>query len=97
MLSVVHDARAAQSNIRQAFEFLDLTAGAPKVGSLGWCFGGGWSLNAAMLLPDDLAAAVIYYGEVTDDMEKLDTIQAPILGLFGAEDRGIPVESSRSA
>jgi carboxymethylenebutenolidase len=46
-----------------------------------------------MLLPEDLAAAVIYYGEVTDDMARLDAIQAPILGLFGAEDRGIPVET----
>jgi len=56
MLGVVNDARSARSNIRQAFEFLNTTAGAPQVGSLGWCFGGGWSLNAAMLLPEDLAA-----------------------------------------
>ena len=96
MLGVVNDARSARSNIRQAFDFLRGTAGAPEVGSLGWCFGGGWSLNAAMLLGEDLEAAVIYYGEVTDEMEELGSIEAPILGLFGEADRGIPVDSVRS-
>jgi carboxymethylenebutenolidase len=32
-----------------------------KVATLGWCFGGGWSLSAA------LDAAVIYYGRVAAD------------------------------
>ena len=57
--------------------------------------GRGWSLNAAMLLPDELDAAVIYYGHVTDDEERLRPVEAPILGLFGAEDRGIPVDLVR--
>ena len=46
-----------------------------------------------MLFPDQLDAAVIYYGEVTADEDKLRPINAPILGLFGADDRGISVES----
>ena len=95
MLGVVNDQQSARSNIRQAFDFLNMVAGAPQVGSLGWGYGGGWSLNAAMLLPDDLAAAVIYYGEVTDDMEKLGTIEAPVLGHFGEADRGVPAGSVR--
>ena len=92
MLEVVEDPEQARENIRGAYEFL-VTAGAPRVGSLGWCFGGGWSLNTAQLFPDDLDASVIYYGQVTDDEDKLRPINAPILGLFGAEDTGIPVES----
>lgn len=92
MLEVVENAELARENIRGAYEFL-VTAGAPRVGSLGWCFGGGWSLNTAQLFPDDLDASVIYYGQVTDDEEKLRPINAPILGLFGAEDTGIPVAS----
>ena len=48
-----------------------------------------------MLFPNDLDAAVIYYGQVTDDEERLRTINVPILGLFGAEDAGISVESVR--
>ncbi len=93
MLKVVESPTAANENIRQAYEFVSGTAGAPRVGSLGWCFGGGWSLNAAMLFPDDLDAAVMYYGQVTDDEERLRPISSPLLGLFGAEDKGIPVAS----
>ena len=95
VLSTIEDAELASDNIRQAYDFLDTAAGAPRIGSLGWCFGGGWSLNTAMLFPDDLDAAVIYYGQVTDDEELLRPINAPILGLFGADDSGISVETVR--
>ena len=93
MLSVVENSDQASENIRNAYEFVNTAAGAPKVGSLGWCFGGGWSLNTAMLFPDELDASVIYYGQVTDDEDKLRAINVPILGLFGADDTGISVES----
>ncbi len=92
MLQVVEDTDAAKDNLRGAYEFLAAT-GAPRIGSLGWCFGGGWSLNMAKLFPDALDAAVIYYGQVTADEDELRPIGAPILGLFGAEDTGIKVES----
>ena len=95
MLAVVENPEPATENIRQAYEFVSSTAGAPRIGSLGWCFGGGWSLNTAILFPDDLDATVIYYGQVTNDEEKLSAINAPILGLFGAEDKGITVNSVR--
>lgn len=96
MLSVVEDPESANANIRSAYEFVSATAGAPKVGSLGWCFGGGWSLNTAMLFPEDLDAAVIYYGQVTDDEEKLGPVNSPILGLFAARDTGIRVAAVRA-
>lgn len=92
MLGVVEDPDSARQNLRMAWDFLN-TAGAPRIASLGWCFGGAWSLNSAQLLGEDLDAAVIYYGQVTDDEEKLGTVNAPILGLFAAEDSGIKVES----
>jgi len=96
MLAVVEDAEAGRANLRSAYEFLTDVAGAPRVASLGWCFGGGWSLNAAELFPDDLDASVIYYGQVTSDQDRLAPVNVPILGLFGAEDTGIPVESVES-
>ncbi len=92
MLKVVENPGPATENIKAAYQFLN-TAGAPRIASVGWCFGGGWSLQAAQLLPDELDASVIYYGQVTADDEKLRPITAPILGLFGAEDSGIKVES----
>jgi carboxymethylenebutenolidase len=93
MLGVVENPDLADENIRQAYAFLADTAQAPRIGSLGWCFGGGWSLNTALLFPDELDASVIYYGQVTDNEERLASLNVPILGLFGAEDRGITVAS----
>ena len=93
MLKVVEHPDSANENIRQAYSWLKNTAGAPRIASLGWCFGGAWSLNAALLFPDDLDAAVIYYGQVTDDAAVLEPLNVPVLGLFGANDRGITVES----
>lgn len=90
MLEVVENPEQARANIRAAYEFLSAT-GAPRIGSLGWCFGGGWSLNAALLFPNDLDASVIYYGQVTSDEEALRPVNTPILGLFAAEDTGIKV------
>lgn len=60
-----------------------------KLGSVGWCFGGGWSLEHAIATPD-LDACVIYYGRLVTEPERLATIRAPILGIFGRQDRGIP-------
>jgi carboxymethylenebutenolidase len=95
MLKVVENPERASENIRQAYRFLEKVAGAPRIASLGWCFGGGWSLNTALLFPDQLDAAVIYYGQVTDNEAKLAPLTMPILGHFGAEDKGIPVASAR--
>ncbi len=93
MLGVVENPVNANSNLRQAYDWLRNTAGAPRIASLGWCFGGGWSLNTALLLPDELDASVIYYGQVTSDEGALQPLNVPILGLFGENDRGISVES----
>lgn len=96
MASVVEDPESANENIRAAYDFVSNKAGAPRVGSLGWCFGGAWSLNAALLFPDELDAAVMYYGQVTLDEEKLRPMEAPLLGLFAADDRGIKVASVKA-
>ena len=93
MLRAVENPAAVSSNIEQAFSFVNETAGAPSIASLGWCFGGGWSLNTAMMFPEQLDATVIYYGQVTDDEERLRPIRGPILGFFGDADRGIKVHS----
>jgi len=61
-----------------------------KTATLGWCFGGGWSLNAA--LTNDLDAAVIYYGRVTANAADLASLNAPLLGHFGTLDKSINPE-----
>jgi carboxymethylenebutenolidase len=62
-----------------------------KIGSIGWCMGGGYSLQAALSVPE-LAAGVINYGRLVTDAEMIDKINCPLLGIFGAKDRGIPVK-----
>jgi carboxymethylenebutenolidase len=60
-----------------------------RVGSIGWCMGGGYSLDLALNDPK-LKVAVINYGHLATDQAALKKINAAILGIFGGQDRGIP-------
>jgi carboxymethylenebutenolidase len=60
-----------------------------RVGSIGWCMGGGYSLDLAIADPE-LKAAVINYGHLASDDATLKKINAAILGIFGGQDQGIP-------
>jgi carboxymethylenebutenolidase len=60
-----------------------------RVGSIGWCMGGGYSLDLALNDPK-LKVAVINYGHLATDDATLKKINASILGIFGGQDRGIP-------
>ncbi|PLX36302.1 MAG: dienelactone hydrolase [Hyphomicrobiales bacterium] len=66
----------------------DKTTG--KVGTVGWCFGGGWSLNTSLATPVD--ATVIYYGNVAKTADQLASLQSPVLGHFGTLDKNINEE-----
>ncbi|HEX5046657.1 MAG TPA: dienelactone hydrolase family protein [Gammaproteobacteria bacterium] len=90
MTDVFADPEAARVNLRQAYDYLDKYAFAPRIGSIGWSFGGGWSLEAVLQLPDQLDAAVMFYGPLQTDVAKLQSINVPILGLYGALDETIP-------
>jgi carboxymethylenebutenolidase len=62
---------------------------AKRIGSIGWCMGGGYSLNLAIADPK-LKAAIINYGHLASDDATLKKINAAILGIFGGQDKGIP-------
>lgn len=66
-----------------------------EIGTLGWCFGGGWSLNASLLIGSQAKACVIYYGMPSDDVEKLKTLNPPVLGIFAEQDGNITPEIVR--
>lgn len=83
----------AIANLVAAHTYLQEEVGAPEIASIGWCFGGAMSLNTALALPEELDAAVIYYGRLTTDRDELAALDMPILGIFGADDQSIPVET----
>lgn len=66
-----------------------------RIASLGWCMGGSYSLQAAAHIPD-LAACVVNYGRLITDEQLLGQINAPVLGIFGGKDKGIPVKTVRA-
>jgi carboxymethylenebutenolidase len=81
----------ADRDLHAAVEFLKAQPDVKKerIGAIGWCMGGGYSLDVALQEPT-LAADVIHYGHLADEVDDLKKINAPILGIFGGQDRGIP-------
>jgi carboxymethylenebutenolidase len=65
-----------------------------RIGSIGWCMGGGYSLQLALADPR-VKACVICYGRVINDAEKLKNLKAKVIGIFGVEDKGIPAAGVR--
>lgn len=72
------DALAAKDNVNKE-----------RLGSIGWCMGGGYSLQLA-LKDKRIIACAMCYGRVVTDEEMLKPLNATILGIFGEEDKGIP-------
>jgi carboxymethylenebutenolidase len=71
---------------------IDYAGSGAEVGTIGWCFGGGWSLQAGILVGDFGKATVIYYGMPEKDKDKLAKLKAPVLGIFGNQDKWITPE-----
>ncbi len=65
---------------------------ANKIGSIGWCMGGGYSAQLAVAEPT-LAAAVVNYGPLPESDNDVKAIHAKMLGNFGGKDQGIPPEA----
>jgi carboxymethylenebutenolidase len=88
----VPEDRAAR-DLHAALEFLKSqpNVNQDRIGSIGWCMGGGYALNLALQEPS-LSAAVINYGHLAADADSLKKINAAILGIFGGQDRGIAVD-----
>jgi carboxymethylenebutenolidase len=91
MATAMSNREATLDNIRQAHAYLDQFALAPRIATLGWCLGGGWSLEAALALGEDVDAAVMFYGRVINDDDLLAPLESPLLGLFAEADESIPV------
>ena len=94
--SVRNNPASAIDNLQSAVNYvksLEMVDG-NRIASLGWCFGGDWSLQLALNSAENpLAATGIYYGRPVTHLASLSSISWPILGIFGDQDQAIPVES----
>jgi carboxymethylenebutenolidase len=63
-----------------------------KIGTIGWCFGGGQSLLASITAGKQAVATVMFYGMPVDDVAKLKTLNSDVLGFFAAKDKYITPE-----
>ena len=75
-LKAAHAFLAARPNVKK-----------DRIGVIGWCMGGRWSLALATEIPT-LAAVVAYYGAPPTDSAAIAAIKAPVLGNFGGDDKG---------
>lgn len=63
-----------------------------KIYTIGWCFGGGWSLQASLLAGNQAAGCVMYYGQPEKDKAKLSGLNTDVLFIAATQDQWINKE-----
>jgi len=84
-MQAVKDARA-QAIIKGAITYAGAKA---RIATIGWCFGGGWSLQSSLLAGKQAIGCVMYYGMPEQDINKLKTLNCDVLGIFANQDHWI--------
>ncbi|MCO4293503.1 dienelactone hydrolase family protein [Solitalea sp. MAHUQ-68] len=79
----------AHAIINAAIKYVGTKA---KIATIGWCFGGGWSLQTSLLAASQAAGCIMYYGMPEKDEAKLKTLKADVLGIFAEKDKWISPE-----
>lgn len=83
-------AERAEAIIKGAIRIANEKAGkTAKIGTIGWCFGGGWSLQSSILAGKQGIGCVMYYGMPEKDANRLKMLKADVLGIFALKDRWI--------
>lgn len=60
-----------------------------KIGTVGWCFGGGQSLQAALTAGEQTVACVMYYGMPEEDVSRLKNLNSDVLNIWATQDQWI--------
>jgi carboxymethylenebutenolidase len=87
------DATDATKNLRAAATYLR-DAGSTNIGSWGYCFGGGQSMNLA-LSGEQLAATIVYYGDVRAALSNPSAVKNPVLFIYGDQDQNTPASAAQ--
>jgi carboxymethylenebutenolidase len=78
--------------VKGALEYAGKNA---KVGTVGWCFGGGQSMQAALTAGSQAVACVIYYGMPEDNLDRLKTLHCDVLDIYGTKDKWINADVTK--
>lgn len=78
-----------EANAKMTAALESLAVPGRKLATIGWCFGGGQSLQASLAAPERVDATVIYYGPLVADPEALKKLRGPVLGIFATQDQSI--------
>jgi carboxymethylenebutenolidase len=91
--------RAAASELMQAAKkersealiqaAIKLAGNDAQIATIGWCFGGGWSLQAALIAGQQTKACVMYYGMPEKEVERLKNLNTDVLAIYATKDRWI--------
>jgi carboxymethylenebutenolidase len=73
----------ARAIIQGAIDYVGPKA---RIATIGWCFGGGWSLQATLMAGKQAAGCVMYYGMPEQNIDRLKTLHADVIGFFGTQD-----------
>jgi carboxymethylenebutenolidase len=60
-----------------------------KIYTIGWCFGGGWSLQTALIAGKQNYGCIMYYGMPEKDPSKLKALNGDVLAIFANKDQWI--------
>ncbi|MDZ4844962.1 MAG: dienelactone hydrolase family protein [Chitinophagales bacterium] len=80
------DTKRAEAIISGAVKYAGKTA---RIFTVGWCLGGGWSLQASLIGDEQTAGCIVYYGMPETSVPKLKTLHADVLGIFASKDAWI--------
>jgi carboxymethylenebutenolidase len=93
-LATTRDSAAAYMQAVKKNRLEDIIKGAimyagkkAKIFTVGWCFGGGWSLQATLLAGRQAAGGIMYYGQPEKEVKKLKTLKVDVMGFFGNKDQ----------
>lgn len=87
LMEAVDNAQATDTAVSWVKWLKAQSASSGPVGTVGWCFGGGWSLAASIATP--VEATVVYYGRVDRPASQLRSLKGPVLGHFATRDKWI--------
>lgn len=76
----------ATAIIRGGFDYVGKKA---KIFTIGWCFGGGWSLQTAIEAGNQAIGCIMFYGMPEENVSRLKALHCDVIGFFGKKDEWI--------